>query len=217
MAGIFKLVVIVIALMLPALAFATAQAPDRLRIDGEDHALNTNPLDAHLASIGWTVPEGVIVSSANWRGHIAYWEIAGDRLVLTDVTIMVSGDGPQGYVLKSLMAELFPSTQGPVVADWYSGALIVPEGEITDYVHMGYESTYERYRLLRVAAGKVVEHLHLSAEEFAQYKAAKFEAFTATDEFREALDALRERTTGPTEEQLLESMKQAHAERYLGL
>src|SRR3546814_16055167 len=63
--------------------------------------------------------------------------------------------------------------------DWYSGALIVPDGKRTKYVHMGYGSSYERYQVLRIAAGRVVAHVKLSAGEFERYKAAKSEAFTA--------------------------------------
>src|SRR3546814_8853469 len=133
-----------------------------------------------------------MVSSANWRGYTASWEIADGKLVLRDATILVAGEEAGDYTPKIILGDLCPSTEAPVVADWYSGALIVPDGERTKYVHMGYGSSYERYQVLRIAAGRVVEHLKLSAEEFERYKADKFEAFTATGEYREALEELRE-------------------------
>src|SRR3546814_2313645 len=110
-----------------------------------------------------------------------------------------------------------PSTEAPVVADWYSGALIGTDGERTKYVHMGYGSSYERYQVLRSAAGRVVEHLKLSAEEFERYKADKFEAFTATGEYREALEELREESDALSDEQLRDFMMSYYAERYLSL
>src|SRR3546814_7335855 len=78
---------------------------------------------------------------------------------LRDATILVAGEEAGDYTPKSILGDLFPSTEAPVVADWYSGALIVPDGERTKYVHMGYGSSYERYQVLRIAAGRVVEHL----------------------------------------------------------
>src|SRR3546814_11157648 len=90
-----------------------------------------------------------------------------------------------------------PSTEAPVVADWYSGALLVPDGERTTYVHMGYGSSYERYQVLLIAAGRVVEHLKLSAEEYKRCKAENFEAFNDTGEYRDALEALRDGLGAP--------------------
>lgn len=217
MTRLSKLLVLLAALALPATALATAQAPDRIRIDGEEHALHTNPLARKLADAGWKRPEEALLSSANWRGYIAFWEIADDRLLLVDATIIVPGEDPQGHVKRSILPDVFPSATPPLVAEWYSGALIVPQGEIVEYVHMGYQSVYERYLVFRIAEGKVLERLSLSPEELARYRDAKFEAFTRTDEFRQAIDALRGRWDGASEAQLLQVMKQMHAERYMGL
>ena len=46
---------------------------------------------------------------------------------------------------------------GRVRADWYSGLLRVPDGELLDYVHMGYESLYASERFIAVQAGVVVD------------------------------------------------------------
>lgn len=210
-------IILAITFTLPGVALATAQIPDRIRIDGVEHSLNTNPLESHLASVGWKPPKEAVVSSANWRGYTASWEIAGEQFVLSDVVIRVAGGKPGEYVSKSILTELFPSTSMPVVASWYSGALIVPEGEMTRYVHMGYGSSYERYRVLRIAAGRVVEHQALSADAFEQYKAEKFNAFTRTVEFKEALATLRKQADGLSERQLMDFMMSFYAERYLSL
>lgn len=207
----------IIALFAPAMALATAQMPDRIRIDNVDHALNTNPLDSQLAAKEWKPPKDAVISSANWRGYTAAWAIADDQLVLEDATVRMPGTEPGDYVAKSILAEIFPSAPTPVVAKWYSGALIVPDGEVTHYVHMGYGSSYERYQVLRIAEGLVIERLKLSGDEFERYKAEKFEAFTHTQEFRDSLDALRKEADGLDDEQLLDFMKSFFAERYLSL
>ncbi|SDG17896.1 hypothetical protein SAMN04244550_03550 [Rhodobacter capsulatus] len=43
-----------------------------------------------------------------------------------------------------------------VFAQWYSGTLRIPQGELLDYVHMGYGSTYDWDLLLEVQSGVVV-------------------------------------------------------------
>ena len=209
--------VLAIAMSFPTPASGTEQIPDRIRIDGADHALNTNPLESEIARQGWKLPEGVAVSTANWRGYTASWEIVDDRLVLRDASILVPGDGSDDHASRSIVADLFPSATAPLVARWYSGALIIPQGRITHHVHMGYGSSYERYRVIRVSSGDVIERLELSGEEFQRYKATKFEAFMKTDEFRQQLRELREEADGLTDEQILDFMMSYHAERYLSL
>lgn len=213
------LIIAILALstMFPAMALATAQVPDRILIDGQDYALNTNPLNTWLVANERKLPEEALSSSANWRGYIASWEIAGGQLVLRDVTIRVAGKERGDTMQKSILSDLFPSAATPVVANWYSGALIVPDGEMTHYVHMGYGSSYERYQVLRIVAGRVVEHVKLSAEEFERYKADKFEAFTATEEYRKSLEELREQGDALSDEQLRDFMMSYYAERYLSL
>lgn len=217
MLRILRAATLAIALLTPAMVHATAQMPDRIRIDGVDHALHTNPLESQLAAMEWTPSEETVISSANWRGYVASWEIADDQLILRDATILVHSGKLRDYVERSILTDIYPSKSTPVVAKWYSGALIVPEGEITHYVHMGYGSSYERYQVLRIAEGQVIERLKLSGEEFEQYKAGKFEAFTRTQEFRESLDDIREEADGLTDEQILDFMKSQFAERYLSL
>lgn len=220
MAETLKAFLLAVSLMLPGVACATAQVPDTIRIDGEEHDLNTNPLSAHLESAGWEPPENIVISSANWRGYTASWEVRDDQLLLIDATVRLHGADRGDYVEKSILAELFPSSPTGVPASWYSGALIVPQGEVTHYVHMGYDSSYERYHVLRVDAGRVTEHLELSGDEFEQYKDRKFEEFSATDEFKESLDRLRKDADGMTEmteEQIIGFMRSFYTERYLSL
>src|SRR3546814_1093914 len=120
---------VALAARFPAMALATSQIPARIRIDGQDYALNTNPLPPRLFASGWLPPKEAMVSSANWRGYTASWEIADGRLVLRDATILVAGEEAGDYTPESILGDLFPSTEAPVVADWYSGALIIQDGE----------------------------------------------------------------------------------------
>ncbi|MDA7668775.1 hypothetical protein N8596_00735, partial [bacterium] len=55
---------------------------------------------------------------------------------------------------------LFPDEtrppEAPVFADWYSGELRIPEGDMIQYVHGGYGTTYERDRLILIERGRFV-------------------------------------------------------------
>src|SRR3546814_2005214 len=97
MSRLLTIAIVALAAMFPAMALATAQIPDRIRIDGQDYALNTNPLTPRLVASGWLPPKEAMVSSANWRGYTASWEIADGKPVLRDGTTLVAGGGGGDY------------------------------------------------------------------------------------------------------------------------
>ncbi len=206
-------VLMALALLVPMRANATAQIPDRIRIDGVEHALNTNPLEPVLRDSKWRPPADAAISSANWRGYLADWEVADGQLVLRDVTIRVF-DGSSGRS-RSILGELFPEAAAPVPADWYSGALIIPEGKVTKYVHMGYGSTYERYQVLRIKAGRVVEHLRMTQDGFERYREQKFDAFKRTDAYRAAFAKIGKDYPQMPEALRQDFLKSFYAEEYL--
>jgi hypothetical protein len=41
------------------------------------------------------------------------------------------------------LSKIFSGAKKSVKATWYSGTLIVPDGKMLHYVHMGYETVYE--------------------------------------------------------------------------
>ena len=64
-----------------------------------------------------------------WRGYVGAWAIENGRFYLVDLhgLFMLVGDDP-------------------LFADWFSGVLRVPQGELIQYVHMGVGSVFERER-----------------------------------------------------------------------
>src|SRR3546814_15550359 len=84
MSRLLIITIVALAAMFPAMALATAQIPDRIRIDGKDYALNTNPLTPRPVASGWLPPKEARVSSANGRGYTAAWGIADGRHVRRD-------------------------------------------------------------------------------------------------------------------------------------
>lgn len=214
MSNLFKMVVVSLFLsLLPRAAQATAQEPDILIIEGKAYALNTNPLTGYLLRRKWAPPKEVLTTSANWRGYIAKWAVDEKQLVLVDVTILVNYEnGVEGR--KSILRDLFPDSS-KIVADWYTGTLIIPDGELKEYVHMGYGSTYDHYQIIRISSGKVLEQLSMNDSEVGEYKARKFEAFTKTEDYKKARVDLREKSKDMTEGEIRDFIQSFYAEDYL--
>lgn len=66
---------------------------------------------------------------------------------------------------KSVIDEVFPN-QELIKVDWETDTLVLPSGELVNYVHMGYASTYEYYTLLEIENGDLKSEKHIRHEEF---------------------------------------------------
>jgi hypothetical protein len=128
----------------------TAQVHERLIYEGEEMSMmSCPPLPTHhprVVEVGhpWeaTAREGVpdiIFSTACWRGYLGTWAITEGRLYLV---------GLQGRVEMT--------GDGPIFAGWVSGRLRVARGALLEYVHMGFQSVYERELIIKLEAGVVV-------------------------------------------------------------
>ncbi|MCT6699970.1 hypothetical protein [Rheinheimera sp. 4Y26] len=197
--------------------FATAQTPDAIEINHVKYRLNTNPLEKYLTEIKWEPPKEASISSANWRGYVASWKIEAGNLLLTDVTIsVISKTKEHSYDDLSILNSILPNKK-EIIAYWYSGVLIIPHGKITNYVHMGYGSSYEKYIVLRINRGVIIEHLDLVETEFETYKRRKFQIFKETAKFQENLKNLMSDEYNLSEYEALEFMQSFYAEYYLSL
>lgn len=128
----------------------TAQAHEQLILDGRPTSMMSCPLlplhDPRLRTIDvgadpHPLSDDVKLtrSTACWRKYIGYWQIKDDRL----------------YLIRVVGAYLF-DTKEPVLADWVWDTLRVPYGKLLKYVHMGFDSVYEREIEIVVEAGVVI-------------------------------------------------------------
>ena len=53
--------------------------------------------------------------------------------------------------------KVFPGMQTPIFADWFTGELKIPKGEMLQYVHMFYQSKYESDLFLLVDNGIILK------------------------------------------------------------
>ena len=115
----------------------TAQAAERLEFEGRDCSMTFEPPlpkgHPRLREISFAIAAAqpkasqIIFSTACWRRYIGRWALREGRLYLL------------GFVPGSL---LVLDGEEPLLADWFSGVIRLPHGEVLHYVHMGYASIY---------------------------------------------------------------------------
>ena len=142
-------------LLLPAApAWPTAQIPERITYEGEPGSLFTNPLEPYFTKDN-PRPEFAAPHTACWRGYIGSWEIREGALYLTDLNAWMRDSS--GKAAPVGFEAVFPGKRAPLKADWFTGTLRIPRGKPLRYVHMGYQTVYEKEVLLRIEAGMVVD------------------------------------------------------------
>jgi hypothetical protein len=133
----------------------TAFERHRISIDGEDWLTTTDPLRDFLAGRGY---QPVMISTANFWGYHADWQVRDGHLYLTRlegqqlVSRHGSTTGSERVTLDPV--ELF-GTALPVEATWYRGTIWAERGLVT-YVHAAWESAYAESRDVVVEDGRVV-------------------------------------------------------------
>lgn len=200
---------LLVVLMFSALiASSTAQQGDILVLKGKKYSIYTNPLRPFLDKNPGRLPESHTISTSNWRGYVATWEAKNDRLVLTDVATTE---------IRSVMAKMFPE-QKEVLADWFTGNIIVPDGKLVSYVHMGYASTYSKYIILQVKNGVITRNWTAENAEFIKFRDAQFACFKKTDEYRSAMEKMNNEQKmgeGRNSKQNEEFLREFYSEEYL--
>jgi len=144
-------------LLCPLLVFAAAQYPEKLRLDGKEEQLMATPLE-DFWSPAHPRPDTLSQTSwACWRGYIGIWEIIDNKLCLLRLErheIWPKDDTFQEQAIAIPLKPLFGS-DGPVLADWFSGVLRVARGDVLTQVNTGYASVYEEDLFLIIDHGAV--------------------------------------------------------------
>lgn len=139
--------------------FATSQIPDRLIYHGDTLSIFANPLEQLFDNDSirpnfFGQNEGC-ESTACWRGYEAEWRIIDDSLYLTGIYSCCYYEDRIKADLKELFGVKF--INGKVKADWFTADIIAPQGQLLYYIHMGYESLYEKELVFKFKNGKLAE------------------------------------------------------------
>ena len=147
-------------LLLPDLAFGTAQTPEYLILNGDTLAMHSTPLQSYLhenpeAREALKSKLGGCSSTACGRDYIGYWTLRNDSLFLVDLRHCCYED----VSARNLFPQLFnrETAVAPVFAKWFSGEIVIPEGKLLQYVDMGFLAGHERERILYFEKGVLTE------------------------------------------------------------
>lgn len=157
-----KLSFILVLMINSGLLLATEQEPDFLHYKGKKLALSTgwghpSPLQTYYSQNNIKYPF-TMLSTANYRGHVAIWEISDDHLFLKAIQIEKAKYKPMEFNVKSMSDSL--SSKDKVFADWFSG-VIIGEKRIGKH-YWKVEKSYFFY----VRYGKVIDVQELTQKDY---------------------------------------------------
>jgi hypothetical protein len=177
-------------------AFATAQYSDYLIYNGNKFNLNANPMEVYFNRFPEKRPKPNVVSSALWRGYIATFEIIQNELWVVDIEIQVGMRRENNRFIdewRSVIGEVFDG-ENRIKVDWFNGLLIIPQGRLVEYVHMGYGSLYENYILIEIENGIYIREYNLNNEQYNRYRNAQYELFRNTEAYENIFNELNNGT-----------------------
>jgi len=125
----------------------TAQSREKLLYEGVEYGMATEPLGQYL--ITRDDIKFVFTCTNCWRGYYGKWEIINDELFLVNLKAHINDYQEVG------LEYLFPEKE-KVFAKWFTGIIKIPLGEMLEYIHMGYESIYEKNLMLCFNKGILV-------------------------------------------------------------
>lgn len=137
----------------------TAQMQESLLYKGEKVGMSALPLETYLQTNGtknFEAPNTML-----WRGYVGHWEIEGDKLLL--IGFVGFSDGKSEFNLN----DLFPG-EPKVFANWFSGEITIPRGELLYYFHGGFGSIYEKDQVLTFEKGVLVNESWVDNAESAR-------------------------------------------------
>jgi hypothetical protein len=184
-----KYIVLLLFMIQGLYLFATAQASDFLIYNGKKFALTVNPMEPYFNKYPEKRPRR---SAASWRGYVATFEIIHNELWVIDI----EKDGSEminGKYNVSIIKECL-NGKDRMKVDWYNGLLVLPQGKLIEYVHMGYASTYEYYKLIEIENGNYIKEFTLNYEQYDRYRDAQYELYKKTKNYEEVYNILNDGT-----------------------
>jgi hypothetical protein len=126
----------------------TAQIHERLIFDGLETSMAFCPplpvghprlIELEPGEARHDASDSILFSTACWRGYQGTWEIKDGK-----------------FYLVGLRGRFRLQGEEPLLADWFSGVLRIPRGELLQYVHMGFGSVYEEEVHVKIERGQVI-------------------------------------------------------------
>ncbi|MGY8914038.1 MAG: hypothetical protein ACKVJF_03020 [Flavobacteriales bacterium] len=130
----------------------TIQIKESILIDGEEYKMVTEPLLPYLKELtNKTIFQ--CETSACWRGYLGTWELKNNKLYLIELTGNV-GDADFRFRSSVGLDYLFPNKK-EVHADWFTGVISIPDGEIPGSGYPNFLPSYANNLLLHFDKGSL--------------------------------------------------------------
>lgn len=207
------LLTIILTLFSGLKVFATAQFPDKINYNGKEYNLNSNPLEVYFEKNPNKRPKSEVRSSALWRGYVATFEIIDNQLFLKDIEIQyrdTTSKGSNNSNWKSVLNEVF-ADQKNIQVDWYTGLLVLPQGKVVNYVHMGYGSTYQHYTILELNKGVLTQEKQFKRKAYEKFKEKQFQVFKQTEDYHKMKSDLLQKGNS---EEFIDSFLRSYVTEY---
>ena len=207
------LLTIILTLFSGLNVFATAQFPDKINYNGKEYNLNSNPLEVYFEKNPNKRPKSEVRSSALWRGYVATFEIIDNQLFLKDIEIQyrdTTSKGSNNSNWKSVLNEVF-ADQKNIQVDWYTGLLVLPQGKVVNYVHMGYGSTYQHYTILELNKGVLTQEKQFKSKAYEKFKEKQFQVFKQTEDYNKMKSDLLQKGNS---EEFIDSFLRSYVTEY---
>jgi hypothetical protein len=207
------LLTIILTLFSGLNVFATAQFPDKINYNGKEYNLNSNPLEVYFEKNPNKRPKSEVRSSALWRGYVATFEIIDNQLFLKDIEIQyrdTTSKGSNNSNWKSVLNEVF-TDQKNIQVDWYTGLLVLPQGKVVNYVHMGYGSTYQHYTILELNKGVLTQEKQFKRKAYEKFKEKQFQVFKQTEDYHKMKSDLLQKGNS---EEFIDSFLRSYVTEY---
>jgi hypothetical protein len=153
----------------------------RLELVHVDVAFNGPP-------VAWAVmPTAPVESNAGEDPLLSIVEMA--TVTTTRPPANVASVAIPASIDRDVRATLFPG-RARVVADWYSGTLVILQAAMVDAMGFAGSALHARYLLVIVEQGREVKRLRLDALEFDAYRQARFRRYQQTAAYAAAMREL---------------------------
>ncbi|MCP3873927.1 MAG: hypothetical protein GY699_12315 [Desulfobacteraceae bacterium] len=151
-----KVLILILFFLVANKVYATAQFGDLLVYKGETVSIFSNPLESYFDKKN-PRPDNLFqfTCTACWRGYIATWKIDDNYLYLMKLVEGTCSSNAE----EIQISKVFPGSNGPVKATWFTGTIRIPQGKELEYIHMGYRSKYEKDLFITFENGKLIKEI----------------------------------------------------------
>lgn len=145
---------------------ATGLSCDVIQIKGENWFLMARPIETDsilYARLKEFIPKNHCMTTANWDGYTAFWEIEDEYLYLQRIEVCVYDEANKkdstmifdADRLESIFAPYYE--EGKICARWVSGKIRAGQGDLLRYENSAFDRNMEIEQVVIIKNGKVLQ------------------------------------------------------------